>query len=275
MRSGWVPVRSVVHRTPRPDISSSGLFGSLVYLWKATMENQITIADALAQAARDINTPQDLEGTLDSIVVAAARSLPGIDHVGISIVTRKGEVETKAGTDQLVWELDALQYSLGEGPCLHAIEDEPVTLANDLRHEQRWPNFVPRAVRMGVKAQLGLRLYMDGETLGGLNLYATETDHIDPDVVHTAELFATHAAAALGRARREDQLNESLATRKAIGQAIGLVMERYEINEERAFQFLVRVSTTSNIKIRDIAQEIIDIANTKYSLPGTGPERDS
>ena len=88
------------------------------------MENQVTIADALAQAARDINTPQDLEGTLDSIVAAAARSLPGIDHVGISIVTRKGEVETKAGTDQLVWELDALQYSLGEGPCLHAIEDE-------------------------------------------------------------------------------------------------------------------------------------------------------
>lgn len=272
MRSGWVPVRSVVHRTPRPDISSSGLFGLLVY---ATMENQITIADALAQAARDINTPQDLEGTLDSIMAAAARSLPGIDHVGISIVTRKGEIETKAGTDQLVWELDALQYSLGEGPCLHAIEDEPVTLANDLRHEQRWPNFVPRAVRMGVKAQLGLRLYMDEETLGGLNLYATETDHIDPDVVHTAELFATHAAAALGRARREDQLNESLTTRKTIGQAIGLVMERYEINEERAFQFLVRVSTTSNIKIRDIAQEIIDIANTKYSLPGTGPERDS
>lgn len=228
------------------------------------MNDHVTIADALAQAARDIHVHETLDDTLDSIVQTAARSLPGIDHVGISIVNGKKEIETKAGTDQLVWELDTVQYSLGEGPCLQAIKDEPVTIANRLRHDQRWPNYVPRAVEMGVQAQMGLRLYMEAETLGGLNLYATKTDHIDPDVVHTAELFAAHAATALGHARREHQLNEALATRKAIGQAIGLVMERYEMTEERAFQFLVRVSTTSNIKMRDIAQELIDTANTTY-----------
>ncbi|WP_346007893.1 ANTAR domain-containing protein [Janibacter terrae] len=121
----------------------------------------------------------------------------------------------------------------------------------------------------------GLRLYMAEETLGGLNVYATTTDHIDPDVVHTAELFAAHAATALGHARREDQLNEALATRKAIGQAIGLVMERYQITEDHAFQFLVRVFTTSNIKMRDLAQELIDTANATYGLLLNGPGRDS
>ena len=140
-----------------------------------------------------------------------------------------------------------------------------MTVANDLVHDQRWPNYVPRAVQLGVRAQMGLRLYVEEETLGGLNLYATETDTIDAEVVHLAELFATHAALALGRARRESQLSEAIDARKTIGQAIGLVMERYEIDEERAFQFLVRVSTTSNIKLRDIAREVIDTANTKYS----------
>ncbi|HLS44110.1 MAG TPA: GAF and ANTAR domain-containing protein [Ornithinicoccus sp.] len=229
------------------------------------MTDQSQIARSLAEAAVAINASHDLESTLDSIVHTAAGSLPGIDHVGISIAHHNGKVETKAGTDQLVWELDALQYAIGEGPCAHAIDFEPVVVANKLRHDQRWPNYVPRAVRMGVQAQIGLRLFAEDETLGGLNLYATETDTIDPDVVHTAELFAAHAALALGRARRESQLSDALATRKAIGQAIGMVMERYQISEERAFQFLVRVSSTSNIKLRDIAQELIDTANTKYS----------
>lgn len=229
------------------------------------MLDRLSIADALANAARDINSPRDLDSTLDAIVDTAAQSLSGVDHVGISIAYRDGKVETKAGSDQLVWELDQLQYDLGEGPCLHSIKAEPVTIVNQLRHEQRWPNYTPEAVSRGVKAQMGLQLYIENETLGGLNLYSTEADAIDPDVQHTAELFAAHAALALGRATRESQLSDAMATRKAIGQAIGILMERYQINEERAFQFLVRASSTSNIKLRDIAQELIDLAEEKYT----------
>ena len=219
------------------------------------------IADALAQAAREINSPHDLTSTLDAIVHAAERSLHGIDHVGISIAHRDGKIETQAGTDQLVWDLDALQYELEEGPCVHAIRTQPVTVVNDLRHEQRWPHYVPRALEYGLKAQMGLRLFVDDETIGGLNLYSTDGDRIDPDVVHTAELFAAHAALALGRAQREEELNCALANRKMIGQAIGIVMERYELDEDRAFQYLVRVSQHSNIKLRDVAQELVDQAN--------------
>jgi AmiR/NasT family two-component response regulator len=78
-------------------------------------------------------------------------------------------------------------------------------------------------------------------------------------------LFAVHAALALGRARRESQLSEALATRKVIGQAIGLLMARYRINEERAFQFLVRASSTSNTKLRDIAREVVREADQEYA----------
>jgi len=227
------------------------------------MADRPDIADALAQAAREINAPRDLESTLDAIVNAAERSLQGVDHVGISIAHRDGKIETKAGTDQLVWELDTLQYELREGPCVHAIQVEPVTVVNDLRHEQRWPRYVPRAIEYGLKAQMGLRLFVDGETLGGLNLYSTNGDSIDPDVEHTAQLFATHAALALGRARREEDLYTALANRKVIGQAIGIVMERYQLDEDRAFQYLVRVSQHSNVKLREVAQELVAQGNDR------------
>lgn len=221
------------------------------------------IAAALARAAREINAPPDLPTTLDAIVHTAQRSLPGIDHVGISVAQRDGRIETKAGTDQLVWDLDQLQYDLGEGPCWEAITADPVVRVDHLRHEQRWPNYVPHAVRRGLRAQLGLRLYADDKTLGGLNLYCTTSDTIDPDVEHLAELFAVHAALALGRSRREHALNTALQTRKVIGQALGIIMERFDVDEDRAFEYLTRVSQHSNVKIRDVAQALVDQRNLR------------
>jgi GAF domain-containing protein len=134
-------------------------------------------------------------------------------------------------------------------------------VASELRHDQRWPHYVPRAVAQGVRSQMGLRLFIESHTLGGLNLYSTQADTIDPDLQHVAELFASHASSALGKARQVQDLETALQARKVIGQAIGMVMERYELNEDRAFQFLVRVSSHSNVKLRDIAQELVDQAN--------------
>jgi len=84
------------------------------------------ISAALLKAAHEISQPRELQTTLDTIVETAAHSLPGIDHVGITIASSSGALETKAGSDTFVWELDKLQYELHEGPCLHAIAIEPV-----------------------------------------------------------------------------------------------------------------------------------------------------
>lgn len=233
------------------------------------MRNRPDIADALTAVAREIHAQTDLSSTLDAIVRAAQQSVDGMDHVGISIVHRDGRIETMAGTDQLVWELDAVQYELREGPCYDAIAREPVMVSQELRHDQRWPRYVPRAVAQGVRSQMGLRLFTDQATLGGLNLYSTQADTIDPDVQHVAELFATHAALALGRARHVEDLNTALQTRKVIGQAIGIVMERYQLDEDRAFQFLVRVSSHSNVKLRDVAQELVEQANNALTRRGS------
>jgi GAF domain-containing protein len=227
------------------------------------MAEERDIARALAEASRLLHVPNTLEETLDAIAKAAVASVPGFDNVGVSIVHRDGKVETVAATGQLVWELDSLQYELGEGPCVTALREAPMVVAENIRHDQRWPRYVPKAAQMGLRAQAGFQLYVEEETLGGLNFYSTQSEEIDPDALTIGELFGTHAALALGRARRESQLNEAIGTRSIIGTAIGLLMERYELNHERAFQFLVRASSTSNIKLRDIAQELVDQADQR------------
>lgn len=220
------------------------------------------IAASLAESARLINTPETFEETLDAIVRASLVSVAGFDHVSISLYHRDGTFETKAGTDQVAWELDDLQYSMEEGPCVSAMRDGALIEVPSIRHEQRWPRYVPEAVmRTGLKAQMAVHLEANGKTLGGLNLYSTASDSIDPHAAQAAELFATHAALALARARREADLNAAIASRQEIGMAIGLTMARYGLNSERAFQYLVRASSTSQIKLRDIAREVIAAAD--------------
>ena len=125
------------------------------------------ISAALLKAAQEISQPRELQTTLDTIVETAAHSLPGIDHVGITIASRSGAMETKAGSDTFVWELDKLQYELHEGPCLHAIAVEPVTTVEWAGRDQRWPQFMPLAVAKGLRSQMGLRLYTEKRPSAG------------------------------------------------------------------------------------------------------------
>ncbi|WP_408898630.1 ANTAR domain-containing protein [Nocardioides sp. R1-1] len=231
-------------------------------------EDSPRIAEALTEAAKAISHHRTLDETLDAIVRAAQHTVPGFDHVGISVAHGNGQIETRAGTGQLVWELDDLQYKLGEGPCYESIADEAVLLLEDARTETRWPRYLPPARAKGLCSQMGLRLYTEEGTLGGLNFYSVSSTGIDPDAVQLAELFAAHAAIALGHARYAHQLNESVASRQAIGTAIGIIMERYQITEDRAFQFLVRASSTSNVKLRVIAQEVVDTTNERMTATG-------
>jgi GAF domain-containing protein len=222
------------------------------------MADRFDIAAALAEAAREMNTARGTGATLSGIVEAARVAIPGIDHAGVTLAHRDGRVETRAWTDQMVCELDALQYELGEGPCLEAIRDEPLVVVEHARHEQRWPRFIPRALPLGLRSMMGIRLFADEQTLGALNLYGTTHDTFGADVEPIAELFATHAATALGHARREDGLNTALATRKVIGQALGIVMERFSLDQDRAFEYLTRVSSHGNVKLRDVATRIVE-----------------
>jgi len=214
---------------------------------------------ALAHAARTINEARTLEETLQTIAETAQISIPSMDHVGVSIFNDNGIPVTKAATSELVLELDNLQYSLDEGPCVDSLRGTTVVAAPNLRHDQRWPRYVPEAVQRGLKSQLAVKLSLgESRTVGGLNMYATGSEDIDPQAPGMADLFATHAALALGKAQEIDDLQQALKTREVIGQAVGLLMQRYGLDPDGAFGFLVRSSSHSNTKVREVALQIVD-----------------
>ena len=220
-------------------------------------------AQSIAEAARTLNRPVGLDETLQKIVEVACNSVPGFDQVGIATLEKKGDIETRAFTGDLVLALDKAQYALREGPCSAALQCTEAVSVSSLRREQRWPRYVPRARAAGVRSQMAVKLYLDEGTLGGINFYSTTSDYVSDDAQALVRLFATHAAIALGHAREREGLNEALRTRRAIGQAIGILMERYQMNEDRAFAFLVRASSHRNIKLRAVAQELVGEANAR------------
>jgi GAF domain len=145
------------------------------------MSTRPDIGQAIAAAARSINHKRTLDDTLQAIVEVAQASVPGFDEVRISTLHKGGKVQTRAATGELVHQLDDLQYTLGEGPCVDTLRHAQVVVAPRIRHDQRWPRYVPAALGLGLRSQLAVRLYLDDQgTLGGLNLYSTTSDDVAP-----------------------------------------------------------------------------------------------
>jgi transcriptional regulator with GAF, ATPase, and Fis domain len=225
------------------------------------------LAEVMSDVARHLDQQGTVEEQLQRVLEAAVDTVPGVDVASITVLHRDGRAETVAHTDDLACKIDHIQYQLDEGPCLDALRGQPFQRVDDMPAEQRWPRYTPLAVQEGVGGQLGLELYHDARSIGGLNLYATSSNAFDEETRYAAWLFATHAALAMGRTREAEQLNEALSSRKVIGQALGIVMERFGLDEDRAFQFLVRVSRNSNIKLRDVAARIVSERSTE-ARPG-------
>jgi GAF domain-containing protein len=216
-----------------------------------------SLADILTAAADSMHQVEAVPELLSLIVLSARDTIPGAEYAGISLAHRPGRIETVAATDPLVHRVDQLQYDLDEGPCVDAIKGHKQAWTNHLSTDDRWPHFGPRAGELGIESQMGIELFNEPRSLGGLNLYSTRGQDFNHDTPHIAVLFATHAAHALGKSVRDSQLNEALSSRKAIGIALGLVMERYELSEQRAFAFLIRASQQSNTKLRHIATQMV------------------
>ncbi|MCW2818060.1 MAG: hypothetical protein JWR42_847 [Marmoricola sp.] len=236
--------------------------------------NPLDVAAAMRSVAHELGSRTDLASTLDTLVHGAVTALPDVDHAGISIAQRRGRIETVATTDPFVDTLDELQYSFGEGPCVDAVFEEPVVRVQHARHETRWPRFMPPAVELGLRSQLGIRLYTEERTIGVLNLYSTSSDSITDEVEQMAELFAAYATSALGRAQGQEVLDSAMASRQLIGQATGIVMERFSMDEGHAFEYLLRVSSLSNTKLRDISREMVESLNKRFAVPVASADLD-
>jgi hypothetical protein len=197
------------------------------------------------------------ETALHDLAESAASNIPGVDFISITVRTGKNPIRTESATDPLAARADALQYELQEGPCYAAVTGERFVLVNDMAASLEFPRYAPKALDLGIRAQAAIQLMHNGEN-AGLNLYARTPDAFGPATVQIAELFATQAGALLGYAAQVEQLSEALHTRTDIGTAIGILMERYGIDRHQAFAFLTRNSQNRNVKVRVLAQGLID-----------------
>lgn len=203
-------------------------------------------------------TPGDLEHTLEQVTAAAVQLLPGVHYANITVRHQDGRLETVAPTDELLREVDAAQFELQEGPCYDAATDVPHVASPHLAADERFPRYGRIAVNAGIRAQAGIRLFDTPKpsARGALNLYSRDVGTFsDMDMI--ALLFSHQAAVALDYAYHVQNLQEALQSRQQIGMAVGIVMQRFDLNEQRAFGFLTRMSQNTNVKLREIAAQVI------------------
>lgn len=211
----------------------------------------------LASAARALAEEPGTRPTLERAVVVATELIESCDLAGISLVTTAG-IETPAASHETLRRIDELQFELHEGPCHDALRLEEVVLTGDLTTDDRWPTWGPRvAEETGAHSTLSFRLFVHGNDLGALNLYAYERDAFGDDDVQEGLVLAAHASVALANTIEQDHLRRALDNRRTIGEATGILRERFSLSSDQAFGVLQRVSSQQNIKLFRVAEMLV------------------
>ncbi|SEQ72777.1 GAF and ANTAR domain-containing protein [Microlunatus flavus] len=213
------------------------------------------LAAALADLAEVMHTATGTRALLDELVAAALRLVPGAQATSIMLVERR-TLASQHASSPTVDQVDAYQLELREGPGLDAVAQARPVRVPDMGQEQRWATFAPQARLLGVVSTLSLPLRTGTTVLGVLNLVSPRPAAFDDESERIGVLLAGHAAIALAHARSVDNLRRAVAGRDLIGQAKGRLMDRYGLDEERAFAVLRRVSQSTHRKLHDVAREL-------------------
>jgi transcriptional regulator with GAF, ATPase, and Fis domain len=211
----------------------------------------------------------DPDVALGHITTAAVDLIEGIDYADVMLI-ESGSYRSIAPTAQVVTDLDDAQMRLQQGPCLEAAASDSIVRAPDLRHDQRWPGFAAAALDQGVHSVLSFQLYAHRNGTGALNLFGKRPHALDIQSEATLAMLATQAAITLIAARKEDQFESALGSRDVIGQAKGIIMERFRLDATRAFALITKLSQDGNIPVRRIAQQVVDLLATAET---NGPRR--
>lgn len=213
----------------------------------------------LAELARELRKhSRSLDDVLDRVTAAAVEMIPGADYACLLLVTNKKRV-VRASTDPLADELCRDQYLLGQGPIENEIRHLDVVVSQDLGEEPRWPEFAARALEKGVRSLAAFQLFTDAGDLGVLIAYSRRSGAFGSDAEIIGGCLAAHAAIAMAGARDHNNFTAGLASRDIIGQAKGMLMERFSIDAVQAFDLLSQLSQTENRPLHEIAQKLVEI----------------
>ena len=221
-----------------------------------------TLSELIARSAGELANHPAPEEVLRRAVTLALSSVPGAEAVGVAYQRTPGTFEIVDVSGPVARRADELQYSLDEGPCVDAARQRETIYSPDVVHDERWPRLASSIGEIGVRSVLASHLATPQGRVAALNIYSTVPDAFPPSARLVARAFAAHAGIALGAVEQEHTLRQAMATREMIGQAVGILVERLKVTPGRAFAILVHVSQTHNIKLRDIAQRLVETGET-------------
>lgn len=205
---------------------------------------------------------ESYDAVYEAICRSAVELVDGCDHASI-MLRRNGRIQTVASTDEVAEGIDQLERAMDQGPCLDAIDEcaPDQHMCTDLATGSKWPELAAMIMeRTPVRGMAGFRIRQDGQRIGALNVFsdtagALTAHSLDQAVLLTA--FASVSLAALGRGEEATTLRRGLESNREIGKAIGLLMAVHEIDDDQAFQMLSKVSQEMNIKLAQVAVQVI------------------
>jgi GAF domain-containing protein len=207
-----------------------------------------------------------LQATLTQVATFAVLAIPGADGAGLTLF-HNDRPDTVVATAPFVSEVDAVQYHLGEGPCILAAAQQQTVRSGSLAQDGTFPRFGPRAAMLGVHSVLSLPLLIGSKALGSMNVYAHSKDAFAPSAVHLGELFAIPAAISVQNAKALEHaqrltihLQAALTNRAVIDQALGILMSRSGYSADEAFAKIRAASQSENRKVAEIARRLVDEA---------------
>jgi GAF domain-containing protein len=215
------------------------------------------VAERFAQLALTLHESDGTEETVDAVVRFALQALD-CSHAGVALIVGGGRLEIPAVTDPVVAEIYSLQVGGAQGPLTESMREHSIVRVRDTTTEDRWPEWASRVCELGVRSVLDVPLTTAASTVGVLGLYSVHVDAFGPDEEAVAHILARHASVAVASCRREENLARAVDARKLVGQAMGILMERYNLDGDRAFEVLKRYSQDSNTKLRDVAIQLVE-----------------
>jgi transcriptional regulator with GAF, ATPase, and Fis domain len=222
------------------------------------------LVKSLTELAMTLTEDESVRDTLLSILALALRSIPACHAASVTVLDDKERPSTFVATDEQTGELDRRQYELHDGPCLDAARRQQVNRWSLREAEQRWPEFTSLASEAGLRSYLAAGLGVGERRLGALNLFSHDPDGFEQLDEEMLGLLTAPAAAAIVIASRYSQardlaaqLDQALQSRAVIDHAIGIIMAESHCDASRAFEVLSRASNNRNMKLRDLAAEIV------------------
>lgn len=224
----------------------------------------LSYADALVALHQLVVTEENLTDSLRRVATIARFAIPGVEAVGLTL--RAGQSGTTVAHDgDVAIALDEAQYQDDLGPCLEAFRTDQMLLVGRIADElSRWPAFARRAEELGIRSSLSVPMRSEGTPVGALNLYASPESAFGPESVVVAELFGAQASVSVTNAEvywrakhLADHLGRALESRDRIGQAKGILMREHGIDADKAFELIRQHSQDRNVKVADLADQII------------------